>query len=112
VKVGVQAHGNVMVLVANGPLVHDDLIDLRRTIEQQHASGSGKVIVDCAEVPYLDSTGIEFLLEFASIARPPHVRTRLAGLTETCREALELTDILPRLETFDTVENALRAWQR
>ncbi len=108
-KVQAQPHGSATVLVAHGPLVSEELKDFRRAVEDALATRSRRVIVDLADVPYLDSAGIELLLELAEVSRPSHQRPRLAGLSETCMEALQLTDVLPRLEVFDTVESALRA---
>jgi hypothetical protein len=65
-----------------------------------------------ADVPYLDSGGIELLLELCGAHLSPHQRPKLAALSETCMEALELTDVLPRLEVYDTVDNALRSCKR
>lgn len=104
-----QSHGNATVLAAHGPLVADELPDFRRAVEAALATRARRVILDLADVPYLDSGGIELLLELADVALPHHQRPRLASLSETCMEALQLTDVLPRLEVFDTVESALRA---
>lgn len=110
-KIHTQMHGTVAVVAPHGPLVAEDLDDLRAAISDSAARQGGRVVIDMANVPYLDSAGIELLLETCSLSqtgrRPP-----LAALTETCREALELTDVLPRLGTYDTVENALRSFQR
>lgn len=148
-KVHTQPHGNVTVLVPHGPLVADELIDLRRAVESATASKAKRgftancspdtstpdprsaarnpqspdseapgplfpkrVVLDLADVPYLDSSGIELLLELCGVQVAPHQRPKLAALSETCLEALELTSILTRLEVFDTVENALRSCQR
>lgn len=110
-KVHSQVHGHVTVLVPHGPLVNDELIDLRRAVEEATAS-SKRTVLDMQNIPYMDSSGIELLLETCSAHLPAHRRPTLASLTETCMESLELTDILPRLEVFDTVENALRSCQK
>ena len=111
-KVQTQPHGNVTVLLPHGPLVAEEMIDLRRAIESSTAAAGQRVIVDMADVPYLDSGGIELLLELCGAHLSTHQRPKLAALSETCMEALELTDVLPRLEVYDTVENALRSCQR
>lgn len=126
-KVQTQPQGNLTLLVPHGPLVADELIEFRRSVEaalkgtgphseprQKAPSGPRlrRVVVDMADVPYLDSAGIELLLELCSVGRAPQQRPKLAALSETCLEALELTDNLPRLEVFDTVDNALRSCQR
>jgi anti-anti-sigma factor len=111
-KVQAQNHGSVTVLAAHGPLVADELSDFRRGVETANAAQARRVILDLADVPYLDSAGIELLLDVCGAHVSPVSRPKLAALSETCREALELTDVLPRLEVFDTVENALRSCQR
>jgi|GEM_PF-361116 len=111
-KVQSQAHGTVMIVTPHGPLVAEDAADFRQAITMALASKSKRVVLDMADVPYLDSAGIELLLELCSLKLAPHQRPKLAALSETCLEALELTDVLPKLEVFDTVENALRSCQR
>lgn len=107
-KIQPQPHGNATLLAAHGPLVREDLADLRRSVTDA-AARTKHVVVDLADVPYLDSSGIELLLELAGAQLPALHRPKLAALSETCLEALELTDTLAKLEVFDTVENALRA---
>ncbi len=111
-KVQTQPHGNVSVISAHGPLVAEELVDLRRAVEAALTAGGKRLVLDLREVPYLDSAGIELLLELGQTSLGPHRRPKLAALTETVMEALELTDVLPRLEVFDTVENAMRSAQR
>jgi anti-anti-sigma factor len=111
-KVSEQVHGNVTILCPHGPLVGEELQDLRRAVETAGASQARRVILDMADVPYLDSGGIEYLLETCNLGVSSFRRPKLAALSETCLEVLELTDVLPRLEVYDTVENALRSCQR
>ena len=110
-KIHSQVHGSVTVLIAHGPLVGEETLDLRRAVNEV-SDTARRVVVDMAEVPYLDSGGIETLLELCDLNLSPHQRPKVANLTETCVEALELTDVLPRLDAFDTVDSALRSFQR
>ena len=109
-KIQTQTHGQATLLITHGPLVAEELVELKRAVET--AAKTKRVVIDLADAPYLDSAGIELLLELCGMHLPAQQRPKLAGLTETCMEALELTDALPRLEVFDTVENALRSCQR
>jgi hypothetical protein len=121
-KVQSQIHGTVAVLRPHGPLIAEELPDLRRALESTATNRPSHVVVDMGDIPYVDSSGIEFLLEtcdaaFAPLPRPaspagPRAipkRVKLAALTDTCREALDLTNVLPRIEVFDTVDNAIRS---
>ncbi len=110
-KLNTQLHGTTAVIAAHGPLVAGDLTELQEALTTAEARQGGRVVIDMADVPYLDSAGIELLLQSCGLGHSGP-RPRLASLTESCRDALELTDALPRLETYDTVENALRSCRR
>ncbi len=111
-RIPAQTHGRVTLLAPQGPLVSDELPDFRRAVESATAGRGGHVVMDLNQVPYLDSAGLELLLELCGAQVAPRARPKLAALSETCRDALELTDVLPQLEVFDTVENALRSCRR
>jgi len=111
VKVETQHHGTVAVVVPHGPLVRDEIEDLRRALETTLETKAGRVVIDMSHVPWLDSAGIETLAAAAQAEDYPHP-PRVAALNETCREALELTNVLATLDTFDTVENAIRSFKR
>lgn len=111
-KIETQLHGSVSVLVPHGPLAGDDVEDCRRALSMAIDQKSGRVVLDLGDVPYLDSGGIELLLELCTGQPAAAARPRLVQLGETTREALDLTDALPRLTVFDTVENAIRSYKR
>ncbi len=111
-KVDSQLHGSVSVLVPHGPLAGDDVQDLRTALSLAIDQKSGRVVLDMSDVSYLDSSGIETLLELCAGQQAASARPRLAQLCETSREALDLTDTLLRLTIFDTVENAIRSYKR
>lgn len=111
-KVDTQLHGSVSVLVPHGALAGDELEDFRQALALAIDQKSGRVVLNMNEVPYLDSGGIAALLELCTGQQAASARPRLAQLGETCREALDLTDVLARLIVFDTVESAIRSYKR
>jgi anti-anti-sigma factor len=111
-KVEAQPHGSVSVLIPHGPLAGEELDAFRQELQAAIDQKSGRVVLDMNDVPYLDSTGIQALLELCTGQQAAAARPRLAQLGETCREALDLTNVLPRLTVFDTVENAIRSYKR
>lgn len=110
-KVEQQQHGTVCVVTPHGPLVSEDLDDVQRTLRSAVTQKAGRVVLDMGEVPYVDSGGLECLLELCTPG-PSGAQPRLARLGDTCREALDLTNVLERLDVFDTVENAIRSYKR
>lgn len=110
-KIDVQNHGTVTVLVPHGPLAGEDVAAFSSGLSTAIGDKQGRVVVDCANVPCFDSAGIESLLTHVARATTTH-RPRLTNLTDTCREALDLTNVLPQLEIFETVESAIRSYKR
>lgn len=111
-KIDTQIHGSIAVLVPHGPLATDSTAAFRRQVQLAGDQKQGRLVIDCRDMAYLDSQGIEALLELCGERRSAASRPKLAQLNETCREALNLTEVLSRLEVFDTVENALRSYKR
>ncbi len=111
-KIDVQIHGTVAVLVPHGPLTADQTDEFTGRLKSTAEQRQGRVVLDFRDVPYLDSCGIETLLSMCGERREALVRPKLAHLGDTCREALDLTNALSRLDTFDTVENAIRSYKR
>lgn len=107
-KIETQNHGGLCVLVPHGPVVAPELPSLRETLSRQAGAGGRGFVIDMRDVPYIDSAGIETLLSLVP-ARGTGSRPVLAQLSETCREALDLTDALSRLDVFDTVDGALKS---
>ncbi|RMF83612.1 MAG: anti-sigma factor antagonist [Planctomycetota bacterium] len=110
-RVDVQSSGSVAVLTPHGPLIRDEVEDFDRVVRDSIKARDGRVVIDFQHVPYLDSAGIEALLEVAS-ATPSVTSPRFAQLGDTCREALDLTNVLAQLDVFDTVEHAIRSFKR
>jgi len=111
-KIVTHQNGSVAVLAPHGPLAGDELDDFRTALSQAIEQKSGRVVVDMSDAPYLDSSGIETLLDLCGGMQTASARPRLAQLSETSREALELTNVLEKLIAFDTVENAIRSYKR
>lgn len=110
-KVDMTMHGSAAVVRPRGPLVADDVEHLDNAVRRASDQTGGRVVIDLADVAYVDSRGIETLLALCTQVRGPAQPT-LAHLGEAAREALDLTDVLDKLTVFDTVENALRSYKR
>lgn len=110
-KVDSEPFGLVTVVTPHGPLTREELAEFVTAAEDAAAAKDGRVVLDMHDVPYLDSGGIEALLALAG-GDGAAVRPRLARVDETCREALNLTKALGRIEVFDTVESAVRSFKQ
>jgi len=102
--------GSVTVISPRGPIQRGDLDDLQTLVQTSLGELQGRVVLDMSHVPYMDSEGLEMLLALGRERRQAGGSLKLAALSETCREILDLTDLLGEFETFDTPENAVRSF--
>lgn len=109
-KINIQRVGTINVVVPDGPIVDEDAEEFVRVIADQLAAPNPRFIVAMQEVPYLDSRGIEGLVEAAADLQKRGGRMRLAAVTQTCREVLELTGQSQRFEFYDEDQTAVRSF--
>ncbi len=89
-------------------------IDLSRSGEFQQAllgvldEGPDRIVVDLADVPYMDSSGVASLVKLLSRARREEVVLRLAGPGDRVRSIFEITRLDTVFDIYPGVEEALR----
>ena len=101
-----------VVRLSRPDVVDAQYIELLGDSIYRHFKGAenSRVVIDMSGVPYFDSAGIQAVLALSTSDRAAPFRPKLAALTETCRDALDLTNVIARLDVFDTVENAARSY--
>lgn len=109
-KVTTKRVGTVDVLRPHGPLAEDDANVFFETVKSRLAGANPRFVVDMEEVPYLDSRGIEGLVDVARDLQLRGGRLRLAAVAQTCREVLDLTGQADELEFFKDSQDAVRSF--
>jgi len=74
--------------------------------------GITKAIVDLSAVPYIDSTGLAFVVELHKSLASRGGQLFLAEANDRVREVLEMTrigEIIPQFQDVEDAEAALRA---
>ncbi|MBK7406104.1 MAG: STAS domain-containing protein [Phycisphaerales bacterium] len=102
--------GAVTVLKPRGPLVQKDAEALRDKGMETITSTLGRMVLDASAVAYIDSAGIEALLDLADELSNAGQALKLCGVNETIREVLELTDVASQFEHFEDIPTAVRSF--
>ena len=108
-KVNVESFGQATVLGLKGELNSDALEALRRTIEGRLADESVRdLVLDLAEVPFVDSACLEYLLDLQDQLSERLGQVKLARPDENVRKIFEITRLEDAFEQFEDVSEAVK----
>lgn len=109
-KIEEKNHGAVTVLKPVGPVAKEDADTLLERLLEARARSLGRLVLDAAAVPYIDSRGLEVLLDVSDELGRSGQTLKLSGLQEAVREVLELTDLASTFDHYDDVSTAARSF--
>jgi anti-anti-sigma factor len=105
-----QRQGAVTVLRPQGPLCGPDADRLSQRLKEVMTRSLGRFVLDCAEIPFVDSRGLEVLKETTEHLADGGQAMRLCAANETVREVLDLTDLSKLFEHYQDVNSAVRSF--
>jgi anti-sigma B factor antagonist len=106
-----RAVGDVMVLDLKGKITlgeGDEL--LKDKVNSLVNQGQKKIILNLADVPYIDSAGLgEVVRTYTTVSRQGG-SLKLLNLTKRITDLLSITKLLTVFETFDSENEAVRSF--
>lgn len=105
--VRVRRDAGAVVLVLSGELDIDTAPQLREELEAQLDEGAERVLVDCAELHFCDSTGLNVLLAARLRAEASGAAIELAALQPPVARMFEVTEARTVFVVHETVDEAL-----
>jgi anti-anti-sigma factor len=109
-KIVEQRQGAVVVLKPEGVLVEQEAAAFKQRLIQALGSSLGRFVVDLSAVPFVDSAGLEALVEVTEEMGKSGQSLRLCAANKTVREVLELTDLANLFEHFEDANTAVRSF--
>ena len=110
-QIAERAVGDVMVLDMKGKVTlgeGDEL--LKDKVNSLVNQGHKKIILNLADVPYIDSAGLgEVVRTYTTVSRQGG-SLKLLNLTKRITDLLSITKLLTVFETFDSESDAVRSF--
>ncbi|HET9180043.1 MAG TPA: STAS domain-containing protein [Terriglobia bacterium] len=103
--------GVTVLSLAGRVTLGDESGQLRSTIKQLLAQGKKRLVLDLADVSYIDSAGLGTLVAAYTSARHEGGEVRLAGVTKNFGELLNVTKLLTVFSVHDNVPDALKGFR-
>ena len=109
-EIQLQKQGAVTVLKPVGALTATDAEGFRAKIRDAADAALGRIVVDAAGVPFVDSAGLEALLTVSEQLGAAGRSLKLCGVNPTIREVLEMTGLADAFEHFADVTTGVRSF--
>ena len=104
-----QIDGEIVIVQLGGKFAAGSDVEFLRVKEGLAESGKRLVTVDCSQVPFLDSTALNFLVGVYTTTRNSGGNFALCGLNARMHEVLRITHLDQIIPNYDTREQALEA---
>ena len=88
----------------------DESNQLRTKLKDLLAAGKTKVVLDLAEVKYIDSAGLGTLVAGFTTAQNQGANLKLANLTKKFDEQLHITKLVTVFDVYETVDEAVKSF--
>ena len=110
-KIEERAVEGVTVLDLQGKMLigeGDEL--LREKINNLVESGTNRIVLNLADVPYVDSAGLGEIVRCYTTVSRKDGKLKLLNLTKRIHDLLSITKLLSVFETYDNEEDAVKSF--
>lgn len=105
-----QRHGAVAVIKPDGPCIQEQAQSLSEAALPKVRPMMGRLVIDLSASAYVDSLGLETLLDLSEAMESCGQTLRLAGVSATVREVMDLTGLTNRFEFHQDTNLAVRSF--
>ncbi len=103
--------GDVVVIDAQGRItLGEGASTFRDAIRELIASGEKKIVLNLADVSYIDSSGIGELVSGFTTVTNHGGQLKLLNLTKRIKDLLQITKLYTVFEVFDSEATAIRSF--
>jgi anti-sigma B factor antagonist len=105
-----ESSGVTVLVLAGRVTLGEESSKLRTKLNDRLGEGKTRVVLDLAEVKYIDSAGLGTLVAGYTSARNQGASMKLANLTKKFDEQLHITKLVTVFEVYDSVEGAVKSF--
>ncbi|MBL4809759.1 MAG: STAS domain-containing protein [Phycisphaerales bacterium] len=107
-----QSIGAVTVLRPIGPVANaEDAVQFQEQSTNLIRSSLGRFVLDATELSYVDSAGLEALVDIADKLNAFGQALKICAMGETLAETIRVTQTTGSFEPFDQVQDAVRSYR-
>jgi len=111
-KTSTRSLGSVIIVDCYGRIVFGEETALLRRQVKELLNQSRQIVLNLADIQYVDSSGLGTLVELYSSARKAGGEIKLARLTGRVKYVLHITKLGSIFELYDSAEEAASTFER
>jgi anti-sigma B factor antagonist len=111
-QLSTQTENGVLVVDCIGRIVFGDESSLLRENVKQAISENNRIVLNLAEVSYIDSGGLGTLVALRTTALNAGGTIKLANLTQRVSDVLQITKLITVFDAFNSVSDVVESFRR
>ena len=109
-EISTQRQGAITIIRPQGALLGADADQVKVALLETAGANLGRVVLDLEAIPFVDSRGLEVLVEVTEEMSEGGQSLKLCAANKTVREVLELTALAGLFEHFEDAGSAARSF--
>lgn len=110
-KIEIRTIGDIKILDCSGKItLGEGTMSIRNNVRDLLQSGSKKIVLNLADISYIDSSGIGELVSTYTTVVNGGGHLKLLNLTKKIQQLLAITKLITVFKSFDTEEAALKSF--
>ena len=105
-----EVNGVTVLTVAGRVTLGEESGQLRTKLKDILSQGKTRLVLDLAEVTYIDSAGLGTLVAGFTSAQNQGASLKLANLTKRFNEQLHITKLVTIFDVYDSVQDAVKSF--
>lgn len=111
-KIEKRKKNNVLILDLKGKILFGDGIEeLRTAINNAIKENEKNLLLNFAEVPYLDSTGLGEVVRSYTTLKKEGGTVKIVNLTNKVKDLLTVTKLITVFEAFENEDDAIKSFK-
>jgi len=106
-----EVNGVTVLELAGRVTLGEESNQLRTKLKDLLSQGKTRLVLDLAEVTYIDSAGLGTLVAGFTSAQNQGANLKLANLTKRFNEQLNITKLVTVFDVYDSVQDAVKSFQ-
>lgn len=108
-KIGKWETGASTVLTPKESLTHQNCEEIEGVFDEYIDQLKTKIILDCREIAFMDSKGLELLVRVDEKLRKRGGTFKIVGLNSVCRDIFIATRLINMLHVYKDINEAIRS---